>query len=198
MKLNISISDLANIATIVSVPLTILTWLLTRDHFTKFWKKWLKWILTIVVVIGIVGLWHMGWLNWLQYRFPCPVWVLILLPLAGLAIVSCIIAAIALLDRTPDRLSYLSDHIFGVEWHWQCPGGKLREYSLVPYCPKSGCSCQLDPREMSGYQAIGDISLVCDHCGFRKDFDCNWDELKWKVIKEIDRRIRTGEFKEML
>lgn len=197
MKLSVSISDLANIATIVSVPLTILTWLFTRERLAKFWKKWFKWILGIVVIGGIWGLWRLGWLNWLQYRFLCPVWGLILLFLSGLAIVACILA-IATFLRTNDHFSYLSDNIFGIEWQWRWQGGKLYKHNLMSFCPRRKCSCRLDPQEMSGYRAIDDISLVCDHCGFTKHFDCNWDELKWKVIKEIDRRIRTGESKENL
>lgn len=198
MKFNISISDLANIATILSVPLAILTWLLTRERFAKFWKKRLKWILVIVAVIAIAGLSRMGWLNWLQHKFMCPVWVLILLSFSGLVIALCVLAVCYFLNRTSDHFSYVSDNIFGIEWQWCWQAGKLYKNNLVPICPKPRCSCRLDPREMSGYQAIDDISLICDHCGLRKDFDCDWDELRWKVIKEIDRRVRTEEFKERL
>ena len=196
MKLNISISDLANIATILSLPLTIFTWLFTRERFSKFWKKSLKWILVIVAVIAVVGLWRMGWLNWLQYEFMCPVWLLILLSFSGLSVALCVLAVCYFLNRTPDYFSYVSDNIFGIKWQWRWQAGKLREHNLVPFCPRQECSCRLDPQEMSGYQAIDDISLVCDHCGFTKRFDCNWDELRWKVVKEIDRRIRKEEFKE--
>jgi len=198
MKFNISLDDLGNIATIVNIPLLILTWFFTREHFAKFWKKWFKWILVIAVFTTTLFLWHKGWLNWLQYRFACPVWALILLSMGGLAIASFIMFLIALLNRTPDHSLYLSDNIFGIEWCWQPQGRTLHEDDLVPYCPTPGCSCRLDPLELSGYQVVDDISLVCDHCGFKKDFDCNWDTLRWKALKEIDRRIRTGEFKERL
>lgn len=196
MKLNISISDLANIATILSLPVTILTWLFTRERFAKFWRKWIRWILVIVAAIAVVGSWRMGWLNWIQCKFMCPVWLLILLSFSGLTVALCVLALCNFLSRAPDYFSYISDNIFGIDWRWHWQKGKLREHNLVPFCPRRECSCRLDPQEMSGYRAVDDISLVCDHCGFTKHFDCNWDELRWKVVKEIDRRIRTEEFKE--
>ena len=38
----IPLSDLANCAMIVSLPIMIITWLVTREHFAKFWKRWWK------------------------------------------------------------------------------------------------------------------------------------------------------------
>jgi len=195
MKFNISINDLANIATIVTIPLIILTWLFTREHFAKFWKKWFKLILFVLLGFTTAFLWQKGLLNWLHYQFSCPVWALILLSISGLAIASFIIVVITFLNRTPDHSLYLSDNIFGIEWCWALRGHTVQKDTLVPYCPKPECSCRLEPLELSGYEVIDNISLVCDHCGFRKDFDCNWDTLRWKVYKEIDRRVRTGEFK---
>ena len=195
MILAISITDLANIATIAGLPLTILTWLFTRERFTKFWKKWFKWILLPLVIIAIVGLWRIGCLDWLRYKITCPFWLFILLPFSGLAIALCIVALYCFLDRTPGHFSYVSDNILGVQWQWRWQAGTIDD--LVPICPKPACSCRLD-HERSSHLAIDGVSLVCDHCGFTKDYDCNWDDLRWRVLKEIDRRIRTGEFKERL
>lgn len=185
-----NISDIANYAQIVSIPLTILIWLITRERFVKFWKKWFVLILVIVLIIGLLGLWKANWLKWLQYQITWPVWVLILLPLSGLAI--------AFLIRALTGSLYISDNVYGIEWYWCYQGDKLDIKSFVPFCPNRECSCRLDPARSSSYQAIDDVTLVCDHCGFKKDFECNWDKLIWKVVKEIDRRIRTGEFKKVL
>lgn len=193
-----NISDIANYAQIISIPLTILIWLITRERFVKFWKKWFVLILVIALIIGLIGLWKANWLKWLQYQITWPVWALILLSLSGLAIASLIRALTDSLDRIPEHFLYISDNVFGVEWHWRYREGKLYEKYFEPFCPNRECSCMLDPVQRSAYQAIDDVTLVCDHCGFKKDFECNWDKLIWKVVKEIDRRIRTGEFKKVL
>ncbi len=75
-----SLVGLANIAQIISVPLTLLAWLITRERFAEFWQKRGKPILAIAVILTVVALWHIGWLNWLQYQVAWPVWGLLLYP----------------------------------------------------------------------------------------------------------------------
>ena len=193
-----NISDIANYAQIISIPLTILLWLITRERFVKFWKKWFVLISVIVLIIGLIGLWKANLLKWLQYQITWPVWALILLSLSGLVIASLIRALTDSLGRIPEHFLYISDNVFGVEWHWRYQEGKLYEKYFEPFCPNVECSCILEPVRRSAYQAIDDVALVCDRCGFTKDFEYNWDQLRWKVVKEIDRRIRTGEFKKVL
>jgi len=198
MIVAVSITDLANIATLVSLPLTILTWLLTRERFTTFWKKWFKWILPFFAVIALAGLWRLGYLHWLRYRLHCPLWLFMLMPFSGVLVLILILLIDRFFDRTPSHFSYVSDNILGVHWQWRWRAEKIDPSNLVPLCPDPACSCRLDPEERSGYAAIENVSLVCDHCGFKVDFDCNWDDLRWKVVKEIDRRIRTEKFRESL
>ena len=196
-----NLSDIANYAQIVSIPLTILIWLITRERFVKFWKKWFVLILVIALIIGLIGLWKVNWLQWLQwlqYQITWPVWALMLLSLSGLAIAFSIRALTGSLGRIPDHSLYISDNVFGIEWHWCYQGDALYTKNFAPFCPNRECSCMLDPARRSSYQAIDDVILVCDHCGFTKDFECNWDTLIRKVVKEIDRRIRTGEFKKTM
>lgn len=190
-----NISDIANYAQIISIPLTILLWLITRERFVKFWKKWFVLISVIVLIIGLIGLWKANLLKWLQYQITWPVWALILLSLSGVVIASSIRALTNSLGRIPEHFLYISDNVFGVKWRWRYQEGKLYEKYFEPFCPNAECSCMLEPVRRSAYQAIDDVTLVCDHCGFTKDFKYNWDQLRWKVVKEIDRRIRTGEFK---
>ena len=78
--MKLSLADLGNIAAIISVPLTLLTWLVTRERFAGFWKKQGKLILAITVVLAAVALWRIGWLNWLQYQVTWPIWGLLLYP----------------------------------------------------------------------------------------------------------------------
>lgn len=190
--MDISLSDIANYAQIASIPLAILTWLVTREKFARFWRKWLPFILFFVIIVGFIGLWKLGYLKWFQYQSTWPVWALILLSMSGLIVISLILFVINSLSKESYcYTSYVSDTIFEIAWHWHYSSGKLSEDNLAPICPNKECSCQLEPIYNSAYRAVDFVTLVCDHCGFEKRFDCNWEQLKQKVAKEVDRRIRT-------
>ena len=53
-------------------------------------------------------------------------------------------------------------------------------------CPK--CKTELDMDMGSWSEAR------CGHCGFEKRFDMSGRELLTRVMKEIHRRVRTGEY----
>lgn len=76
--MQLTLDDLASIAQIVSVPLMLLTWLVTRERFAQFWKKWFRLILVVTMVLAIIGIWRQGWLEWLQIRISWPIWGLLL------------------------------------------------------------------------------------------------------------------------
>ena len=76
--MQLTLDDLANIAQIVSVPLMLLIWLVTRERFTQFWRKLFKPILAVTAVLAILGIWRLGWLEWLQIRISWPIWGLLL------------------------------------------------------------------------------------------------------------------------
>ncbi len=204
------LEDAASYATIASIPLTIGLWLVTRERFVAFWQKWAWLIKTTVVLLTLVGLLRLGWLDWATFRFRVPVYALILLALlwAGslwlafnLNITKAADHPVSETPATPSAppwlsyTSYTSDNIFGVDWIWGYNGRMLSDHNVAAICPRSGCQCRLAPEPLLG----GDIyfpriSLVCQHCGFRKDFDCDWEPLVHRVLTEVDRRIRTREF----
>lgn len=226
-----TLSDYANLAQIVSIPLTIAVWFFTREHFVKFWKSfsWLFWILVSALIVLTV--WRFGWLDWvsaivnsLTARVATPVWCLILLVAFGMILV----VAIQMIARSyknptirvqrplhtmqapqpeptqvqekqpPDWRNYVTDEIFGVEWQWRYLGNRLDEV-LGAFCPNKNCKCRLEdqPNENTNrrsYYYSFPISLVCPYCGFRRDFDFALEELNRKVLIEVERRLRTGEF----
>jgi len=85
--MKLTLDDLANIAQIVSVPLMLLIWLVTRERFTQFWRKLFKPILAVTAVLAILGIWRLGWLEWLQIRISWPIWGLLLCSVIPVVIV---------------------------------------------------------------------------------------------------------------
>ena len=153
----------------------------------------------------MIGLWRNGWLSWLSFPVTWPVWALILLAFAGLAI-ACLALAVfyfvtkeaSHLNKETSHLDYFSDDIFGVEWNWRYIRDQLDERELSAFCPNKQCACRLEPQLRSGAGAVDVVLLVCGHCGFSKGFEYDWRQLRRKVIIEIERRVRTREFKQRL
>ena len=59
-----------------------------------------------------------------------------------------------------------------------------------------------EPRPERGpfnsYRYVHPVSVNCPHCGFKKVFDWDFDTVKRKVHYEIERRIRTGEYRKQV
>ena len=194
--MNVTVSDLANYAQILSVPLTVLAWLVTKERFAKFWKKRLKIIFTAFGIITLIGLWRLGWLSWLSFRVSWPIWSLILLSFSWLAVARGIAAFDNLFRKEVNELDYTTDEIFGVEWNWCYVRGQLKQTELAAFCPNQQCACRLEQRSSSDERVY--VSLICEHCGFVKHFEWSRQELNRRVVLEIERRLRTGEFKRRL
>ncbi len=63
---------------ILTIAVTLLTFLVTREKFVQFWKKWFKLVLAVIVLIVLWLLWNQGWFDWLQDQVSLPIWGLIL------------------------------------------------------------------------------------------------------------------------
>jgi hypothetical protein len=200
--MNMSLNDLASYATVATIPLTIILWLVTRELFMAFWKRWWRQIGVVAVLLTLVGLYRTGWLNWLGHRVALPVYGLLLVPVIGLAVIWFILwLATAVKSKSSSstavtaHLSYVSDNIFGIQWKWDYTYGKLLENTVSAFCPEPSCRCRLVAQRRSMYHAVDWIELVCPHCGFHKEFEKNWQQLVHLVLLEVERRINTGEFR---
>jgi hypothetical protein len=73
-------------------------------------------------------------------------------------------------------------------------------WNLVSFCPT--CDLQLVYSEgyLGGYRAAGTTTkLLCENCKTQvMEADGNYKQLEAKVQREIERRIRTGEYRESL
>lgn len=100
--------------------------------------------------------------------------------------------------REPTPSDYTADTIFGIDWRWRYLAGKIDDEEFSPFCPQPRCKSRLEIRRRSAYSAIDSIALHCPHCGFTQDFDFDWSQLQRRAAIEVERRIRTGEFKKVL
>lgn len=88
-------------------------------------------------------------------------------------------------------LKYTSGDFFGIGWHWDYRGNKIDSSSITARCPK--CKCLLDWVRESSFRMIKDITLICPHCNFRKEFKLDEKAIVRKVEQEIDREIISKE-----
>jgi hypothetical protein len=124
-------------------------------------------------------------------EFTLPIWAIILLVLAIPFLV--VLVFILLPSRTSESYhSYVSDNLFGINWHWKYSYGHLYNEDIVPRCPE--CKTIMERSATSPFMA--DVTtLTCTHCGYERHFDLSLDALIGRVKKEIDRKIITEEYK---
>jgi hypothetical protein len=85
--------------------------------------------------------------------------------------------------------SYLMDEVKGLIWEWddfQAFTDESPPYNLTPLCPR--CWAKLPVTDAThNYQCIS--------CDFKKDYELTHKELIEVVKIEIEKRIKTGEWK---
>jgi hypothetical protein len=130
--------------------------------------------------------------NWLFDPLPAPRILVI-----GLLVVAFSLAARRLRSRAVEELpaapsprDYREDAFLGLVWRWTYDSsGQPR--SVYPFCPQ--CDLQLQP-------GIGlfhmTTELHCDRC--RRELlscDQDWPNLQARIVREIQRALRTGEWR---
>jgi len=177
-----------------------------------------RWVfVTVILGAALIGMCFLyGWLGWTVQLLNRPVtlrvWVLILLLILAAAVPMSILFLLAWITApkeareapSPRQLTlqdYTQDEdIFGVKWSWSYIYGKMDPLSLTAFCPN--CTNRLDTednwrRGRSGF-IYPPITHVCTNCGFRREHQHQRMELTDRVMKEIERRINSGEFLQRL
>lgn len=127
---------------------------------------------------------------------PVPNWLLTVLSLSAILTLCFLLLVIFPARETPDWRSYTSDNFFGILWFWQfSAGGQLYAEDIQPRCPK--CLSVLEPAYDMHYKVTTEFAFVCDHCDFKRQF-FDLHDLRRKIIKEVDRKIVSGEYKSVL
>lgn len=93
-------------------------------------------------------------------------------------------------EKSP--ITYKSDKFFDVVWRWKLDSN-FYPFSITTFCPS--CDMQLYPENLG----FGRIIFHCDKCNY-KGFPLELDEVRLEdwVSREIQRKIRTGEWKQII
>src|SRR5713101_6493950 len=110
-----TLSDIANWAQILAVPIALLAWLVTGDRFAKFWKCWFRLIFGFVLLLALWAFLRLGWLSWLTKSISIPVWLAAVLFISGFVLTwfarSVMHGLASAIPQPPT-----SDQIDGIEW----------------------------------------------------------------------------------
>jgi len=100
------------------------------------------------------------------------------------------------MELTPEFYAYNKDQFFNAVWRWSYGGNGLPT-DAASFCPN--CDMQLMYHEDHGaYRAAGltNTILFCDRCNERiTDVEGDYDHLERRVLREIERKVRTNEYK---
>lgn len=142
-----------------------------------------------------------GWAwRWLLAAHPTSGWLLLLL--GGLGTVGAVFICVRIVQRfegetEPEFTSYLEDHIYGATWRWQWMGNRVK--ALHGFCPT--CDAQLVYSEQGGYldsrneTATVFICERCDRKAVARVVGGGLDYARGAVMREIERRVRTGDYR---
>lgn len=122
-----------------------------------------------------------------------PVWLFVALALAtALLILLGVVRLVrASSPQEPTWHDYTSDRFFGMVWRWS--------FSSSGHVGEPWCFCPLDDTVLVGVldHYPDRVRFRCDTC--RGEFgpvDGDRDEAIRKVMRQIDRKLRTGEWKQ--
>jgi len=200
--MNLTISNAANWASILSIPLSLALWFYTREKFAKFWERWLKLIFSAFAVLIVVTFWLGGWLNWLSHQVTWPVWALVLLALLVPTVALLALRAVSLRQNQwvlQEWAGYRSDHIFGVKWSWRYDTSGISH--ITGFCPRCDMRLVYSEERLDGqppdmFEPADCTVFVCEKCGARSErVPGYFSHVLGRVEREIDRRIRTEEWK---
>lgn len=169
-------------------------------------SSWVREVVVSLVTAGLIGLFSLipgGW-TWL-FALPgaiwahlnrtnaMPNWSLYLLGLTALFTAGFLISS-ALQSREPEWKSYVEDRFLDVPWRWTYLGDSI--HAPWAFCP--ACDTTLIYEERWGGYANEPktIHLHCERCNLeRLRYEGNKNYLTALITRQIDRNIRTGEWR---
>ena len=101
------------------------------------------------------------------------------------------------LKGEPELKSYIEDFIEGAIWRWSWDGNKIS--NIWCFCPR--CDATLvynDGSCRSFYADVNKTDFICENCGHRVVASITGGDKDYAIgviWREIDRRVRTGEYK---
>jgi hypothetical protein len=169
----------------------------------SIWRKVAPSLLAPAIVSLVTTLIPGGWTwvfgclkvlwQWVKSPVSLPVWVPLLLSVLLIAaFVAALKRACSAILKTSPRRNFTECNFLQVRWRWNYDelGNIVR---LASFCPK--CDMQVHPTRI--VPQVGDGSPITYHCDECQDdvaaFDITQDEVEDRVIRLIQKRIRSAE-----
>ncbi len=129
--------------------------------------------------------------------YPVPGWLILI----GVTLIAPVLLSIIRNMRKPEVKEltwldlYTEDRIESVVWRWHYVGSQIM--GTAPYCPSCEAHLVYSEQYDRGWpRTVNRTEFHCEHCGVvRTSINGDHDYAIAKVEREIDRRIRTGEWK---
>ena len=142
---------------------------------------------------GLVWCWKA-----LFVSYSLPGWLLLIISLLALFAIMCIFLIIKE-NKSPEFKAYTEDLLFNVKWRWNWSQNKID--NLWCYCPSCDATLVYDDRTCrSFYSDIKKTDFICENCNSKVVSSVNGGDKNYVIgaaKREIDRRIRTGEYKQI-
>ena len=130
-----------------------------------------------------------------SYSLPGWVWLLIFI----LAFVGLVNIYLSLKGKSeePEFKSYIEDFIHGAKWRWSWMGNQIS--NVWCFCPRCDATLVYDDSSCrSLYSDVNKTDFICENCGHSVVASItggNKDYAPGAIRREIERRVRTGEYK---
>jgi hypothetical protein len=177
-------------AIIAGVIATVVGGLILAGILSTTFRQWIYSFITTTWKL-ITASWH-----YLLSSVPVPRWLLGLLILLSLV---TLLRAMLLLFKSegvdePTWQSYTQDEFFGIVWRWD---NEFLPSSIRPYCPR--CDTLLVYFGYSGSNFTSSTLFSCETCRSEiANLEGNYDYIVAKVGRQIDRKMRNGEWKDVV
>lgn len=96
----------------------------------------------------------------------------------------------------PEYKAYVEDFIYGAKWRWHWVGNRISD--LWCFCPSCDATLVYNDSYCRGLYSDSKTDFMCENCGNKVVATVkggNKDYATGAAEREIDRRIRTGEYK---
>lgn len=182
---------------------------MSKDAKTAFWAGfwgkiggWIAGLITLGIGLFLVFAWNtaVAWWNWFFFKtYELPVYVITGLILLIPFVFVVVLILTLLLDKNSGASDGAEQSIFteiieGFEIKFL-----LGEYGtpriLRIFCEACKCDITYTPEKDRIDMPTGNIFVVCENCKKHKLFGGSWGQFHDRMLREVDRRIRTGEWK---
>lgn len=114
----------------------------------------------------------------------------------GLVFIVAVIASIIITEfKTKDWEGYRMDEFKGIVWRWNYNNKNLEKLNDIIYTSDLKPYCLADDMRLKVKETVDGFELTCQKCDKKLDFKQSRFDFKKDIIREIERKIRSEEYK---